>query len=294
MGFEDYTSADAAAPNDIASRTYISNADKGTVQWSSGGQDKVIFAFDDDGTRHTFNATGSTSASKTRTFACTTWPSNDEEIKMVLWTGQSASNETSSISGMVVSGSSLKLKATQAASNTNSFDGTVNTAVMKPGDSNLRSVFGFLRVKNQALKDCSSDPALASSPSASIKQIVVTAKDNDGNPVDLAGNVKIDYSSANPVVSFDENYADSRSQSITYNTRFANKPSYGYEAGYIYIALLPGTYHNLKLTITPLTAESYQNQNAATGNAYTITAKTDVQIVRGKYTDGGNLPYRVD
>ena len=239
-------------------------SDNQFFKWSSSDLDKKLFVFDNNNTRYTFTNTTSDIGVTVRTFANDSWPTTSE-VKMVLWNGATSSSET--LSGWSVSGSNLVLKNSQTIGNTDSFDQSQAIAVMKKGDTQLKPVFGYLRFKN--------DP-FPGGAAAAIRRVVITANEN------IAGKVKVDYSGSSPVTTI----ISSASKSITAWTRY-NKTKY--EAGYMYVAMVPGTYHNVQLTIYPFATEATA-QNTAEGTSFTMNADV-LFIERGRYTDGGVLPY---
>ncbi|MBO4476335.1 MAG: rhamnogalacturonan acetylesterase [Bacteroidales bacterium] len=244
-----------------ASKTYLVN--NAHVNWSTNGVDKIVYVFDTEGNRYDFTSTATTS-SATRSFSCDTWPAS-AEVKMVLWSGKTSANEKSVLNGWTLSGESLAVKTAQGPNMSNSFDATVGIAVMKPGDAMMRSVLGYLRYRINTFPGGSS---------AAIKSVTVSADE------DMAGKISIDYSGAEPVASI----VSDGVKSITANTRFANKNGYTYEPGYVYVGMLPGTYHNVKLTITAFAADP-DSKDAATIEPFTIGLNKDLTIVRGQYTD---------
>ncbi|MBO4427831.1 MAG: hypothetical protein J5771_05065 [Bacteroidales bacterium] len=233
-------------------------------KWSSSEQDKKLYVFDGNNTRYTFNNVTSDISVSSRTFSCDSWPTSGE-VKLVLWNGATSSSET--LSGWSVSGSNLVLKNSQTIGNTDSFEQSQAISVMKKGDTQLKPVFGFLRLKN--------DP-FPGGAAASVKKVVITADEN------IAGKVKVDYSGSSPVTTI----ISSASKTITAWTRY-NKGKY--EAGYMYVAMVPGTYHNVKMTIYPFATEATA-QDTAEGTSFTMNADV-LFIERGRYTDGGVLPY---
>ena len=245
-----------------ASKPFLS--DNQFFKWSSSDLDKQIFVFDQNNTRYKFTNTTSDIGVTSRTFACETWPAASE-VKMVLWNGATSSGET--LSGWAVSGSKLELKNSQTIGNTDSFDQCQAMAIMKKGDSQLKPIFGYLRFKNGTF------PGGAA---AAVKRVVITADEN------IAGKVKVDYSGSSPVTTI----VSGGSKSITAWTRY-NKGKY--EAGYMYVAMVPGTYHNVRLTVYPFATEATA-QDTAEGTSFTINADV-LFIERGRYTDGGLLPY---
>ena len=259
VGFED---------SEPASKTYLVN--NAQIRWSSSGTDKIIYVFDQDNKRYDFTSTAS-SASATRSFSCDTWPTT-AKVKMVLWSGKSSANEKSVLNGWTLSGESLAIKTTQSPSMSSSFDATTGIAVMKPGDAKMRSVLGYLRYSIGKFPDGSS---------AAIKSVTVSADE------DMAGKITIDYSGNDPVASL---VPGGGVKSIIANTRYANKNGVTYEPGYVYVGMLPGTYHNVKLTITAFAADP-TTKDAATIEPFTVSLNNDLVIVRGKFTAvAHNLP----
>ena len=232
------------------------------IYWSSSGTDKIIYVFDTDGNRYDFTST-ETGGKATRSFSCNTWPT-EAKVKMVLWSGKSSSSEKSVINGWTVSGESLAIKTTQAPSMSSSFDATTGIAVMKPGDAKMRQVLGYLRYNIGKFP---------SGSSAAIKSVKVSADEN------IAGTISIDYSGDEPVATI----VSGGVKSITANTRYANKNGVTYEPGYVYVGMLPGTYHNVKLTITAFAADP-TTKEAATIDPFTVSLPGEMVIARGKFT----------
>ena len=257
VGFED------SEDNADASKTYLAN--NAQIRWSSSGTDKIIYVFDESGKRYDFTSTA-TSASATRSFSCSTWPT-DAKIKMVLWSGKGSSSEKSVLNGWTLSGESLAIKTTQAPSMSSSFDATTGIAVMKPGDKKMRSVLGYLRYSVGKFPD---------GVSAAIKSVTISADEN------LAGKISIDYSGKDPVASI----VSDGVKSITANTRYANKNGVTYEPGYVYVGMLPGTYHNVKLTITAFKEDPKAKDEDGSNSLepFTVSLPGEMVIVRGKFT----------
>ena len=146
---------------------------------------------------------------------------------------------------------------------------TSETDVDAPADNgSLQNVFGYIRYTiPQGTDGC-----------ATIKSVTFSADEP------LSGQIQIDCSGSEPEVDI----IASPNTSLTVNTRY--KSGVGYEAGTVYAVLPPGTYHNLKMTITPFVSGATQ-QDASTGVPFTIEATEDVVVTRSKYTDAGTLPY---
>ena len=139
LGFADETSYGS-----LDSKNYLANATTGEVRWASSGADQTVHAFTGDNVRYAFTST-STALEQKRAFTCNTWPA-DAWMKLITWHGKVSKNAV--LNGWTLTGSNIEIKSTQAINNTKSFDITQNIVVMKPGDTALRSVFGFLRYKN--------------------------------------------------------------------------------------------------------------------------------------------------
>lgn len=250
-------------------RTYVKDSNAGTIWWSgSNGFDKVLYAFDETDTKFTFTSTSST-AEAVRTFNCNDWSGGN--WKYAIWTGMGTSQDQCSLSGNVFSGPSLKVRNPQTVSNSNSFDSQANIAVMKPEDGRLRNVFGYLRLTLPAWTGTTKISA--------VKSVTFTADEA------MAGNIQIDYSGADPVVSIVDNASDS----LTLKARWKDSGPTGYEAGVVYVVLPAGTYHNARLVITPFT-EDPTVQTAATGEAFSVNFVGDIHVQRGKYVDCGTIP----
>ena len=256
LGFEE---------NALDTKTYVRDYKIGNIWWSTNAVDKVIYVFDKDANKYVFAST-STTTEATREFSCDSWPTGAEP-QFVLWSGKQASGsapDASSVSGNVISG--LSLSSAQTIGNANSFALNANIAVMKEGDTALRNVFGYIRYTVPAVNEL-----------AGIKAVSVTADE------DLAGNVQIDYSGADPVATI----VSDGVKSVSATTRFKD----GYQAGTYYLVVPAGTYHNVKFTITPFAeGADVSSQDAAAGTPFTINAKGDVVIERGKFTSAGELP----
>ena len=278
------------------SKTYV--ASNTQIRWSSSELDKVLYVFDSNGGKNVFTSTES-SASATRSFTGTL--PEGTSAKLILWSGRFAEEDKSTLvetsvpediigagnepigeggtiefksSGAVthtyLTGSSLSLVNPQQISNTNSFALDANIAVMRPGDKTLKSVFGYLRYRI---------PVGADGLSATIKSVTISADEN------LSGRVKIDCTLPAPVASIVSN----GSKSLTVQTRWRTDNGGYYEPGTLYAVLPEGTYHNMKVTITPF-AGSARTRDAATGTPFTISCRGPVTICRGRYSDLGTLP----
>ena len=257
VGFEDQTSADA--PQSAATKTYLQN--EKTVQWGSTSQDKVIYVFDSNGAKNVFDAVGPLDDSEEpklkngpqREFQGSI--SEGSEINYVIWTGFAANQDQCTLSNGVFSGTTLKVENPQTVSNANSFDNTSNIAVMKPGDTALRNVFGYIKYTVPALAD----------GSGAIKSVTFSAAES------LAGNVQIDYAGNDPVATL-----VGSGSSLTVNTRVRNSII---EAGTYYAVLPAGTYTNFNIKVT-----------LADDTSFDLPVSDPVTIVRGKYTTAGTLP----
>ena len=161
----------------------------------------------------------------------------------------------------------------QKVNTSKSFDSRANIAVMKPGDTALRNVFGYLRFT------LPSYPIAGETRISAIKSVTLTADEN------VAGNISIDYSGTDPVATVVSN----GSTSLTLNARWKDNGPTGYEAGVVYLILPPGTYHHASLTLVPFTEEPTVS-GAATGTPFTVNFVGDVVVQRGKYTECGVLP----
>lgn len=279
-------------------KTFVYNGSQ--IRWGTSAADKVIYVFDTKGVKNVFNST-SVSAGSRRSFTGSI--SEGSDIKLILWSGLSPENDRSELSGPsseteftgagnesigaggtiefatksgsseagnILSGPSLILVNPQQVDYSNSFASNANIAVMQPGGDKLKSVFGFIRYTVPAWMD----------GSATIKSITITADE------DLAGQVEIDCSGADPVAKIVSN----GSKSLTVNTGWTTKGGGYYEPGTLFAVLPAGTYHNMKVTITPFSGSSF-TQDAETGDPITINCKSDVVVKRGCYSDLGTLPY---
>ena len=293
-GFEE-PQAETQAPD---SKTFVSNGTQ--IRWSTSDIDKVIYVFDTKGVKNVFNST-TINAGSTRKFAGTV--SEGSEIQLILWSGKTPEDDQSTLetstsnnetigtgnepigpggtitfntkgSGtatkLVLSGPSLAVVNPQQIEYSNSFATNANIAVMRPGDSKFKSVFGYIKYTVPACAD----------GSATIKSITITADE------DLAGQVEIDCSGNAPVATI----VSDGSKSLTVNTPWTTKSGGYYEPGTFYAVLPAGTYHNMKVTITPF-ADGGSTQNAATSAPIIINCKNDVIIRRGCYSNMGTMPY---
>ena len=287
----------APASGEVDTKTYVAGGTQ--VRWSSSDLDKLIIVFDSKGGKNVFTSTES-ATSATRQFTGTI--PEGSTPKLILWSGEYAGYDSSVLSEVnvneettetgnepigegneiefqtksgqttthtILSGPSLAVVNPQNISNTNSFAPDANIAVMRPWDESLKSVFGYLRYRIP----------IGSDGSATIKSITITADEN------LAGRVRIDCSNPEPVAKI----ISHGSKSLTVNTRWQTKDGGYYEAGTLYAVLPAGTYHNMKVTITPF-AGSARTWEAATGTPFTISCRGEVVIQRAHYTDLGTLP----
>ncbi|MBO4427821.1 MAG: hypothetical protein J5771_05015 [Bacteroidales bacterium] len=263
LGFEQQSSKSISA----LTKTYVSGS---RILWSgSSSYDKCIFVFDSNGQKSAFTSS-STVDEATRAFTGTV--SEGASVKYVLWTGRSATGDRSTLDGNVLGGTTLSLPSGQIISDENSFCRTANIAIMKQGDRALRNVFGYIRFTIPA----------SEGGHAAIYSVLFSADEN------MAGKVRIDYSGSEPVTSI---YASAEKE-VEVITRYVNQSSFkGYQAGTYYAIVPAGTYHNMKITVTPFTDEAI-SENAATGEPFTLTCKSDVTVVRGKFTSAGTLPAR--
>lgn len=274
-----------------SSKTLV--ADGTEIRWSDQAQDKVLYVFDSDGVKNVFTSS-ETGESATRSFVGNI--SANSEISWILWSGKIASEDQStlyeesqttgdfgggtepigaggtiefdtkaSVVHTVFAGSSLRVVNPQNISSTNSFAQDANIAVMKPGDTALRSALGYIRFTVPA----------GAGGHATIKSVTFHADEK------LAGEIRIDYTEAEPVTRI---VADG-SQSLTVNTHFNGS---GYEAGTLYAVLPAGTYHHMTLTVTPFVGDA-ATEDAETGEPYLLSSKNAVVVTRGQFTDAGTL-----
>ena len=246
-------------------RTYIKDASAGTIWWGTSGVDKVLFVFDESGTKNVLTSQSAVSEA-VRSFSSDSWSGGN--WKYAVWTGCSAAKDQCSLSGTVISGPTLKVTNPQEINNSSSFCNTANIAVMKPADNVMRNVFGYLRFML---------PSYPETSYSAIKSITLTADEY------VAGDIQIDYSAEVPVATVISN--DNASRSLTLNTRFKN----GYEGGIVWMILPAGTYHNARLTITPFTSTP-STQEASTGEPFTVNIIGNLKVTRSQYTDCGTLP----
>ena len=250
-------------------KTYLKNDESGAIMWSgTAANDKVVYAFTSTGEKFPFTSTSETSE-PTRSFTCANWPGG--KWTYAIWTGVTADRDSCELCNGIFTGNTLQLSDSQTMHNSASFNHSGNISVMKPTDAAFRNVFGYLRFTLPTYPNLQSCSA--------IKSVQFTADEN------VAGDVHIDYSGADPVATIIDNA--NASKSITLNARL--KGSDGYEAGIVYMILPPGTYHNARLTLTPFTSEPL-TANATTGEPYTLDFDGDVVVYRGQYTEVGLLP----
>ena len=286
-GFEEQ----APASRTPDTKTYLSG-DGTRISWSSDSRDKRIYVFDSKGGKNTFTSS-STSPEAVRSFSGSITAGS--EIKYVLWHGYTDNTVLTENAGgvgtesvtpggsatwetkadlvppaTVFSGSCLTLPSIQEITNQNSFERYSNFSVMKEGDTCLKSVFGYLRYRI---------PLSRIDNNATIRRIKITADE------DIAGQVEIDYTGADPVAKI----VSGGSKSITVNTRWQPNAPQRYEPG-LYFAIIPaGTYHNMEIEITAFSGGA-STQDAPTNEPFTIYCRGDVLVERGKYTDLGTLP----
>ncbi len=249
LSFEDRISSENAG-----TKTYLNSAKK--ILWGSSQADHTLYVFEADGTKYTFTSSATDVNATSREFTGTSLPGTFDAA-YAIWTGKaSTQTDNSVLSGSTFSGNTLQLLSTQTIQNSNSFAQTANIAVMKKGDSALRNVFGYIQFVVPADEN----------NHALIKSVSFSADEQ------LAGIVSIDYSGSDPVTSI----VPDGSKTVLVNMR--DRGGY-YEPGTLYAVLPAGTYHNVKMTITPVT-----------GTPFILSAKSDVVVVRGKYTVAGTLP----
>lgn len=249
-------------------KTYVKDVTTGAIWWGDHDLDRVVYVFDANCTKYPFVST-STTPEATREFSCDTWPV-DAEPGFVVWSGRYISgtntqNDQTVVDGDIISG--LVLPTTQYYDHRSSYAYNTNVAVMKPGDTALRNVFGYIRYTIPETEGY-----------AAIKSVKIEADEL------LAGNVQIDYSGDEPVATI----LSGGQKQITADTNFNG----GYEAGTYYLTVPAGTFHNFKITITPFAENADRSQKSAMAAApFTLSAKADVVVERGKYTDAGELIY---
>lgn len=248
-------------------KTYVKDPSAGTIWWGISEVDQVLYVFDDACTKYVFTS-ASTTPEATREFTCDTWPANTEP-GFVVWSGKLASNtsnpDATTVDGDTIDG--LVLPTTQYNDHASSFAYNTNIAVKKPGDASLRNVFGYIRY---TVPDVGGY--------AAIKNVTIEADEF------LAGPVHIDYSGADPVATI----VGQGQKTVTADVNFNG----GYEPGSYYMTVPAGTYHNVKITITPFASNADRTKKDAMAAApFTLSAKGDVVVERGKYTDAGVLLY---
>ena len=246
-------------------KTFVKDPQAGTVWWGASTVDQIIYVFDADCNKYNFES-ASTTPEAVREFSCATWPVEAQQ-GFTVWSGKLASGnsaDATTVDGDVISG--LVIPPTQYNDHASSFAYNVNLAVMKPGDSSLRNVLGYIRY---TIPDVGGY--------ASIKNVSITADEY------LAGPLQVDYSGSDPVATI----TGTGQKTVTADVNFNG----GYEPGSYYLAVAPGTYHNLKITITPFAENADRTQkNAMAAAPFTLSAKGDVIVERGKFTEAGELP----
>ena len=250
-------------------KTYVKDPSAGTIWWGNTDQDRTLFVFDNSNVKNTLTST-STTAEAVRSFSSDSWTGGS--WKYAVWTGYTASKDKCVLNGSVLTGPTLKVTNSQNINNSKSFANTANIAVMNPSDGVLKNVFGYLRFTL---------PAYPGGSLSAVKSVTLTADEN------VAGEVQIDCSAAEPVATIVSN--GNASKSLTLNTRYKQQGPQGYEGGVVWMILPAGTYHNASLTITPFTSDPV-NKDATVGEPFTVKFVGNLVIKRGKYTDCGTLP----
>ena len=250
-----------------ATKTYVKDTQAGTIWWGISEVDKVVFVFDENCTKYPFVSTSDTPEA-VRAFTCDSWPT-EAQMSFAVWSGRfisgTSQNDETTVDGDIING--LVLPNIQYNDHVNSFAYNTNAAILKAGDSSLRNLYGYIRYTIPATDGF-----------ASIKNVSIQADEF------LAGPVRVDYSGSEPVATIVGNGQNAVNADANFNG--------GYEAGIYYLTVPAGTYHNVKITITPFTKSADRTQkNAITGAPFTLSAKADVVVERGKYTDAGELPY---
>ena len=293
LGYEGDDSSDEVGDGTSETKTFCSGS--GTVKWN--GNDKPVFVFDEDEQIHTFSGTNS-SGDATRKVTCTEWPVG-KDVKMVVWTGQNSETDNTLWLGTkgvndnswVVSGKSgvFRLQPTQSLSTKDSFSSTVNIAVKKNEDTKLRPVFGYLRFKLDTKIQITGGGKTENV--SDIQKIELTSTQDN-----LAGDIQINYEGDTPVASFTANQTDKITLYPCFNTTIRGH----YRAGYVFLAMLPGEYTNVTLTIHYLPVGdngdyTYADKNAANAAAdaaelTVVKYAKSLKVERGKYTNAGTLP----
>lgn len=256
-------------------KTHVSGGTR--IWWSTG--DDAIFVFDSEMNKNKFVCADANQASETRTFTGTIM--DGSEIEYILWTGKNNKDTDNSAITQTPGGptsnepvsegnggyvewdytkgadfglkdifTGMEIPAIQNIGTTNTFAFHTNIAIMKKGDTALRSVCGFIRFN---IPD-------------GVQSVKFHANEN------LAGSIQIDYSGNDPVTTIIGN----GSQDLTVNMNYRTDH---YEGGTLFAILPAGTYTGFTITVTP-----------DSGDPFTLTASRPVIIVRGQYTDCGNLP----
>ena len=256
VGFEEYSAT---------TKTYLNS---GHVLWApSASVDQVLYVFDSEEVKNAFTRTSVGTGNLTATFEGEVSPGATAQY--AFFSGKTAEHDHSSISGGVISGTSVEVVNPQKPSNSNSYANSANLAVMKAGDSALKNVFGYIKFHLPA----------GEAGKSKVKSVTITADEF------LTGKVEIDYSGTEPVAGI----VSGGGKSLTLNARTSGSPA-SYPAEDIYAVLPAGTYHNMQITVTPFATEGTAS-DSPTGTPFTLGAENDVIVVRSKYTDGGTLPY---
>ena len=105
------------------SRTYIKDPSAGTIWWGTSGVDKVLFVFDQSGTKNVLTSQSGT-AEAVRTFSSDSWSGGDWSY--AVWTGYSQAKDQCALNGSVLSGPTLMVQNPQIITNSQSFNNSAN------------------------------------------------------------------------------------------------------------------------------------------------------------------------
>lgn len=247
------------------------------VAW--GSSDKNVYAFDSEGVKNTLTWPNTSGDKYQRNFAGSI--TKGSSVKYILYSGKAANKDTARIDGNVIKGE--KLDAKQKIYTHNSFSTSQNISIMKPSDSAMRNVFGYIRFFST--KGTLVATSLYLGKIASVKLTAATEGEY------LNGDLNIDYSGSDPVVSVVKN-GSSTTELVCYakDTKIDNVKKYYLVGGYYYICIPPGTYHGLKIQVFYNDDFKYYDSNTITGEKnFTLKHTGDLTITRNKVWNAGNL-----
>ena len=232
------------------------------VRWSGEQQDQNIYVWDSEGKKNTFTSNTKV-AESIRLFSGRI--TKGSKVKLALWHGNTDDAVVSPVAGQpdacVISGSCLTLSPIQTVREYNSFSSRDNFSVLREGDSAFMNVFGYLAFRVPVSEE----------GYGTIKSVSITADE------DLAGQVEI---RCIPGQAPTARIVSGGSKTITVYTRWMAEEPAHYEPG-LYFAVVPaGTYHNLRVSVTP----------ADGSDPFTVTFLQEAVVERSKYTEMGTLP----